>query len=132
MIQLRLIISIAMACSVCDGKGDCSMPCVMGSRTAWLTVGWDKKVVQNSVFLAKRSRSAVWLFGCSWPANFTQLVLLFCTKLHYRQLWYIHEYGHISVWPCTLAIWFYSYKLSFYRCFNLSPSDVAVSFWNLH
>ena len=32
-------------CSVCDSKGDHSIPCVMGSWTAWPTVGQDKKVV---------------------------------------------------------------------------------------
>ena len=62
MIQLRCMISIAMVCSVCDGKGDCSTPCVMGSWTAWPTVGWDAKVIQKSVFLTKRSRSAIPLF----------------------------------------------------------------------
>ena len=45
MIQHRCIISIAMVCNVCDGKGDCGMPCVMGSWTAWLTVGQDAKVI---------------------------------------------------------------------------------------
>ena len=65
MIQLRCIISIAMACSVCDGKGDSGMPCVMGSWTTQLTASQDAKVIQKSVFLAKRSRSAVQLFWCS-------------------------------------------------------------------
>ena len=86
MIQLRHIISIAMVCSVCDGKGDCSMPCVMGSWAAQPTVSWDKIVIQKSVFLAKTSRLAVQLFWCGRLANFTQLVLLFCANSHYRQL----------------------------------------------
>ena len=141
MIQFRLIISIAMVHSVCDGKGDCSTPCVMGSWTAWPTVSQDKKVVQKSVFLMKRSRSAIRLFWCGWPADFTQLVLLFCAKLHYRQLWYIHEYGHISGWPCTLVIWFYSYKLSFTgtliclfgcECILLESSLISVLCWFGH
>ena len=64
MIQHRHINSTAMMCNVCDGKGDCSMPCVMGSWTVCPTVRWDKKVVRKSVFLAKRSRSGIQLFWC--------------------------------------------------------------------
>ena len=64
MIQHRCRNSIAMVCSVCEGKGDHSMPCVIGSWTAQLTVSWDKKVIQKSIFLMKRSRFAVWLFWC--------------------------------------------------------------------
>ena len=59
MIQLRCIISVAMVCSVCDGKGDHGMPCVMGSWTAKPTVSQDAKVIQKSVFLTKRSRLAI-------------------------------------------------------------------------
>ena len=45
MIQHKCIISITMACSVCDGKEDHGMPCVMGSWTAWPIVSQDKKVI---------------------------------------------------------------------------------------
>ena len=48
-----------MACIVCDGKLDHSAHCVMGSWTAQLAVGGVANVVQKSVFLMKRSRSAV-------------------------------------------------------------------------
>ena len=54
MIQHKHIISFAMACNVCDGKGDCSMPCVMGSWIAWPTVGWDKKVIQKCFSCEKK------------------------------------------------------------------------------
>ena len=59
MIQHKCLISIAMACSVCDGKEDCAMPCVMVSWTAQPTVSQDAKVIQKSVYLAKRSRLAI-------------------------------------------------------------------------
>ena len=36
MIQHKHIISFAMAHNVCDGKGDCGMPCVMGNWIAQL------------------------------------------------------------------------------------------------
>ena len=45
MIQHKHLISIAMAHSVCDGKEGCSMPCVMVSWSAQLTVSQDAKVV---------------------------------------------------------------------------------------
>ena len=48
-----------MAHSVCDGKGDHSTPCVMG--TARLTVGWDKKIVQKVFFSQKEA---------GWPYDF--------------------------------------------------------------
>ena len=61
MVQHRHIISIAMACSVCDGKGDHSAPCVMVSWTAQPSATLDKKVIQKSVYFMKEA---------GWPYNF--------------------------------------------------------------
>ena len=53
------------------------MPCVMGSWIAWPTVGQDKKVVQKSVFLVKRSRSAIQLFGVADQLTLCNLCFYF-------------------------------------------------------
>ena len=68
MIQYRCLNSIGMVHNACDGKEDHGMPCLMGSWTAWPIVGWDKKVVQKSVFLTKKKQVGhttflVWLTG---------------------------------------------------------------------
>ena len=61
MIQRRHIISIAIVHSVCDGKGDYSMPCLMGSWTSQPTVGQEKKSYEKVFFLQKEA---------GWPYNF--------------------------------------------------------------
>ena len=55
---------------VCDGKWDHGTHCVMGSWTAWPTVGQVANVVQKSVCLMKRSRLAIQLLGVADQPTF--------------------------------------------------------------
>ena len=54
------------------------MDCVMGSWTAQLTVSWVANVIQKSVFLVKRSRSAVQLLGVADWQTYVTYTLILC------------------------------------------------------
>ena len=113
MIQHKSLISIAMVCSICDGKEEHSMPCVMVSWTAWLTVGWDAKVIQKSVYLMKEAGQPYDFFGvANWPTlcNLCSYFVLNCIIDNYNINMNMVIY---LVDPVHLLYGFYYYKLSF-------------------
>ena len=79
------------------------MHCVMVNETAvhfvmvrWIAQLTVSRVIQKSVFLTKRSRLAIQLLQGGRPADFGQLMLLFCLKSHHRQMKFLHEYDIVS------------------------------------
>ena len=70
-----------------------SVHCVMVTETAihfvmvrWIARPTVSQVIQKSVFLTKISRSAVQFLWNVQLADFEQLMLFFCPKLHGKQV----------------------------------------------
>ena len=63
MIQHKHSISAAMAHNVCDGKGDCSMPCVMAAGLPSQHSAGTKTLYRKVFFLQKEAGQPYNFFG---------------------------------------------------------------------
>ena len=62
----------------------------------WIMQLTVSRVIQKSVYLTKISRSAIQLLQGSQLANFGQVMLLICLKLHHRQMKFLHKFNDVS------------------------------------